>query len=192
MARPLKNKPIGRPKGKRDTAARLVAAAMQEFRRQGFSGTDSNRIARRAGFAPQTFYRWFRDKTEVFVAAYRAWEEEERAVLDSLTARNAATGELVDAIIRHHRKHLLFRRSLRQLAVEEPIVRKARAESRLRQMERIRKWRNLPASQRDNILITLLQIERLADAAAEDEAQDLGIADPVLHLAIARLLDEIG
>ena len=53
------------------TPERLIAAAAAEFREAGFAGTDSNRIARRAGFAPQTFYRWFKDKTEIFIAVYR-------------------------------------------------------------------------------------------------------------------------
>jgi AcrR family transcriptional regulator len=57
---------------KPSTRERLVQAAAAEFREQGFAGTDTNRIARRAGFAPQTFYRWFTDKTEIFIAVYRA------------------------------------------------------------------------------------------------------------------------
>ena len=43
------------------TGTKLIAAAAAEFNDHGFSGTDSNKIARRAGFAPQTFYRWFKD-----------------------------------------------------------------------------------------------------------------------------------
>ena len=41
------------------TRERLIRAALRAFGRGGFQGTDSNRIARAAGFAPQTFYRWF-------------------------------------------------------------------------------------------------------------------------------------
>jgi AcrR family transcriptional regulator len=43
------------------TSNDLIAAAAAEFNEFGFSGTDTNRIARRAGYAPQTFYRWFKD-----------------------------------------------------------------------------------------------------------------------------------
>src|SRR5262245_12814544 len=75
------------------TSAKLIAAAAKEFNQRGFDGTDTNRIARRAGFAPQTFYRWFRDKTEIFLAVYRAWDEEERGLLDKLLSRNAAASE---------------------------------------------------------------------------------------------------
>jgi len=164
---------------------------MAEFRELGYNGTDSNKIARRAGFAPQTFYRWFADKTEIFIACYRAWEDEEKSVLDGLIEQNAPASKLVDAIIQHHRKHLLFRRSLRLLAVEDPAVRKARAESRRRQAQRIREWRQLPEQSTDRILIALLQIERLADACAEEEGSDLDLPDKQIRQTIAELLSAL-
>src|SRR5277367_3682725 len=115
------------------TAALLVAAAMAEFNEHGFAGTDTNRIARRAGFAPQTFYRWFKDKTEIFIAAYRALEEELWGINASLV-EGADDETVVEAVLAHHRAWLMFRRSLRALSVENAEVRAARAESRLRQV----------------------------------------------------------
>lgn len=170
-----------------DTAARLAAAAMHEFEQFGFHGTDTNKIARRAGFAPQTFYRWYRDKTEAFIAAYAQWETEERAVLQALAAAGASGQAMAAAIIQHHRQHRLFRRSLRHLAVEHPAVRQARAASRERQASHILATR--PDLRRESILITLLQIERLADAAAEDECQDIALPESLLIETIASLLE---
>src|SRR5262245_55875420 len=37
-----------------ETKKKLVAAALKEFNQQGYFATDTNKIARRAGFAPQT------------------------------------------------------------------------------------------------------------------------------------------
>ncbi len=169
------------------TAAKLVAAAAREFRQHGFSGTDTNKIARRAGFAPQTFYRWFNDKAEIFLAVYRAWEEEERKVLAHLLAEKAPASLVADAIISHHRTYRLFRRSLRQLALEDPIVRKARAESRLRQIERIRASLGASAPDAAELATILLQIERLCDGIADDEFSDLGVEEKVPRAAIANL-----
>src|SRR5262245_54381328 len=106
MAKRAKSKPKGRPPARagKPTDARLVAAAAKEFNQRGFDGTDTNRIARRAGFAPQTFYRWFRDKTEIFLAVYRAWEGEERAMLSKLTDGVPAS-EFVDGAVKHHRTY---------------------------------------------------------------------------------------
>lgn len=173
---------------KSNTGAQLIAAAMLEFSEHGFYGTDSNKIARRAGFSPQTFYRWFKDKSDIFIAVYRSWEEEERTTLDALIARGASTAKIVDAIIQHHRDHLLFRRSLRQMSLEDANVRQARAESRLRQTQRILDWKGLSAGKRNAVFITLLQIERLADAAAERELEDAGISVSGLKSVMAEML----
>ncbi|THD57835.1 TetR/AcrR family transcriptional regulator [Phenylobacterium sp.] len=157
------------------TAAKLCAAAMAEFNAHGFAGTDTNRIARRAGFAPQTFYRWYKDKTEIFIAAYRAWEEAEKAAVERLMAEDAPVEALVDVAIAHHRQHLGFRRSLRQLSLENPQVRAARAQTRLRQVEWIRNWYG--RGEVADIATQLFELERLADAVAEGEFADMGLDD---------------
>ncbi len=172
----------------RTTAEKLVDAAMAEFNEQGFGGTDTNRIARRAGFAPQTFYHWFKDKTEIFIAAYRAWEDEERDAFQRLLARAAPTESLAEAGITHHRRHLLFRRSLRQLSLENPTVRKARAESRLRQIDQIRAWTQRPDSSAEPLAIALFKLERLSDAVAEGELGDMGLSEDAARAEIARII----
>src|SRR5277367_865240 len=83
------------------TSERLLKSAAQEFNEHGFAGTDSNKIARRAGFAPQTFYRWFNDKTDVFLAVYRGWEREEGGTIGRLIGQRATGAELAEALIAH-------------------------------------------------------------------------------------------
>jgi AcrR family transcriptional regulator len=173
--------------GSAETRAKLIAAAAKEFNQHGYYGTDSNKIARRAGFAPQTFYRWFRDKTEIFVAAYRLWEEQEREMLAKLIAARAAGSELVEAAVAHHRAYRIFRRSLRTLSYDEPEVRAARAQSRLRQIESIKAWNKPTRRSTEEIATILLQMERLADAIAENEFGDLGLDDKTAKAALAEL-----
>src|SRR5262245_23314784 len=110
-----------------DTRTKLIEGALSEFNANGFEGTDTNRIARRAGFAPQTFYRWFKDKTEVFIAAYEFWENTERATMNALLAHKASTKQLVDAIVAHHQEFKIFRRALRKLSLDDSAIRAARA-----------------------------------------------------------------
>lgn len=169
------------------TRAKLVAAAAKEFNQHGYYGTDSNKIARRAGFAPQTFYRWFRDKTEIFIAAYRLWEEQEREMLAKLIAARASGGDLVDAAVAHHRTYRIFRRSLRTLSYDEPDVRAARAQSRLRQIESIKAWNKPTRATTAEIATILLQMERLADALAENEFGDLALDEKAAKTALAEL-----
>jgi len=174
-----------------DTATRLIEAATAEFNEHGFSGTDSNKIARRAGFSPQTFYRWFKDKSDVFIAVYRDWQEQERRAIEPLIAAGASTGKIVDAIIKQHSAHRVFRRSLRHMSLEDAGIRQARADSRLRQTEQLMSWKGLPASRRQAVFILLLQLERLADAAAEGELEDAGLTTSGLKTAMVRLLDTL-
>lgn len=169
------------------TRERLIAAAGAEFREASFAGTDSNRIARRAGFAPQTFYRWFKDKIEIFIAVYRAWEEEELRTVNALLVEGADDEAVVEAAVAHHRAWLKFRRSLRALSVENAQVRAARAESRLRQVAQIARWNGPRAPAADEIAARLLQLERLTDAIAEGEFIDMGMTED----AARRLLVEI-
>lgn len=169
------------------TRAKLVTAAAKEFNQHGYYGTDSNKIARRAGFAPQTFYRWFRDKTEIFIAAYRQWEETERDTFAKLIAARASGRDLVDAMVAHHRAHRIFRRSLRTLSYDEPGVRAARAQSRLRQIESIKAWNQPTRATTSELATILLQMERLTDALAENEFADLGLDEKAAKTALAEL-----
>ena len=58
----LRRRPMRPKRGQSaDTRERLVAAAAAVFNRDGYHGTDSNRLARAAGYAPATFYKHFPD-----------------------------------------------------------------------------------------------------------------------------------
>jgi AcrR family transcriptional regulator len=173
------------------TSNDLIAAAAAEFNEFGFSGTDTNRIARRAGYAPQTFYRWFKDKTQVFIAVYRAWEETEWAHLGELVARKAPSRQLVESGIEHHRSWLKFRRSLRWLSLEDPEVRKARAESRNRQIGKIQKFRGNDTLSDTDIATMLLQTERLSDALAEGELKDMGLSEEGTRGTLEAIVDKL-
>lgn len=174
----------------RETAQKLLAAAASEFNEQGFEGTDTNKIARRAGFAPQTFYRWFADKTEIFIKVYETWQQQELGILRKLMAENAPDARLVQAVVAHHRAHLRFRRSLRRLVAEDDRVRAARAHSRLRQIEFVNRERGAPIDP-GRLAAALLQLERLSDAIAEGEFADMGLDSAPAEAVLAELIHEL-
>lgn len=161
-----------RPRGAGREA--LLLAAAQEFEAHGYDGTNSNRIAARAGYAPQTFYRHFPDKLAIFLAVYADWSDSGIAALPTADGPAAAAR----ALIRHHRVARVFRRSLRALTATEPRVAEARAQARRRQIAAL-----AAASPRFRALLpaarfaTLLLLERLADAVADNEFLALGLAD---------------
>ena len=173
-----------------ETAKLLLDAAAAEFNERGYQHTDTNRIARRAGFAPQTFYRWYQDKSAIFIEVYRQWQLAEAETLGGLLKANASSEVLVDACVDHHRANLRFRRSLRQLSYDDPLIRKARAASRLMQIEFIRSW-NSALSSPGAVAAALLQLERLSDALAEGEFEDMGLSDGEGRAALADIINKL-
>jgi len=168
-----------RPRGLARQA--LLDAASAEINEHGFDGTDTNRIARRAGYAPQTFYRHFRDKTDVFIEVYRQWMQEEFRQAGAASVRGpvATARTLID----HHRDYRGFRRSLRSVSLTDPVMRAARADNRRQQLHL---FADGPYGRLDRLsqIALLFCIERIADAAAEGELDDLGLSTA----AQARLL----
>lgn len=169
------------------TRAALIAAARLEFEESGFDSTQSNKIARRAGFAPQTFYRHFADKIEVLLAVYERWMIEEQEAL------NAARGprQVARTLLAHHRSSLKFRRALRTLAVTDARVRAARADSRRAQIERLKRLLPQLAKVADARLARgLLVIERIADACSEGEFLDLQVSAEAAEAQLMTCLEE--
>jgi AcrR family transcriptional regulator len=177
MANPRKRIP-------EETRARLVRAAEREFNTRGFDGTDTNRIARKAGYAPQTFYRHFPGKTAIFLAVYDAWWRAESAALAQSKARTAK--EAATVALDFHSRWRIFRRSLRHLAIVDAKVRKART---LARTEQIARWKKAGSRRtRAELGAALLAAERLLDAAAEGELAELGLKPPaILDLATAAM-----
>ncbi|HEY1629914.1 MAG TPA: helix-turn-helix domain-containing protein [Rhizomicrobium sp.] len=176
---------------RRDTADALLKAAEAEFNARGFNGTDTNRIARRAGFAPQTFYRHFTDKTAIFLAVYERWWRSESAAIAAILEARGGLSRVADTLIAFHVKWRGFRRSLRHLAVEDERVRAARRVARKAQIASAR--RLLPKARRGDaeILAALLVLERLCDAIAEDEFEGLGIGAAAARRTVIAALEKL-
>ena len=172
-----------RPRDGQATRKALLDAAMAEFNEVGFEQTNSNRIAARAGYAPQSFYNHFADKLAIFIECYTQWVDAEFAHLADIRTADAAARQM----IRHHQLDVGFRRTLRHLSLVEPRMRRARADNRNRQINAMRN--RLPHLQRRtdaNIAAGILLVERLADCCADAELSDMGIngQDAIHELAM--------
>jgi len=195
---PPRKKTSGRKTRKRQvrdpaaTEAALLDAAEAEFNAHGFDGTDTNRIARAAGFAPQTFYRHFEDKRAVFLAVYDRWWKGESAALEKPAQEQPVNVEAAARVaLAFHMKWRGFRRALRHLAIVDAKVRAARTAARREQIARIRAFTGDARSDQE-LAAALLKAERLTDAAAEGELADLGLspaaAKTLVMTAVAELL----
>jgi AcrR family transcriptional regulator len=178
-----------------------VTAAAKVINRDGYDGTDSNRIAKEAGYAAGTFYKHFRDKKEIFLAVYEEWVAKEwrdiSAMLASGDSPRVVAKRIVEVFVGHHVRWAGFRASLRALVPTDPDVRTFARALRRRQLALLR--RLVPASsnrysEEDNVLL-LLTLERAADAIADGETAALGLRDKVFRskleaLVLARLVPD--
>jgi AcrR family transcriptional regulator len=176
---PLRERPRrGNPD---ETRARLVATAAAVFNRVGYDGTDSNRLARAAGYAPGTFYKHFSNKRAIFLAAYERWVTAEWAAVERALTRpgSAATraARIVALTAAHHRRWRGLRASLRALVVSDPEARAFHRAQRRRQLALMAALRGRRSSGHDAAadVVLLLAMERVCDAAADGELRDLGL-----------------
>ena len=168
----------GRPQHTRE---RLVAAAAVVFNRDGYDGTDSNRIARAAGYSPATFYKHFADKRAIFLAAYERWVDTEWSRIEREIRRAQSASEraarIVELTLRHHTRWRGLRASLRALVGRDAAVRAFYRRQRRRQLETLAQFsrRRGGASARAGHAVLLYTLERVCDAIADGELPDLDV-----------------
>lgn len=165
-----------------ETRERLIAAAAKLFNRDSYHGTDSNRIVHEAGYSTGVFYKHFKDKREIFLAAYETWVASEwKAVEAELAAGGtpeAIARRLVDSAIGFHTRWRGLRVSLHQLVFTDAKVRKFYREQRRRQLDIMAKLRasiGRKPRRREDDAIHLYMTERTYDAVAHGELQELGL-----------------
>ena len=182
-----------------DTRARLVAAAADVFNRDGYHGTDSNRIARAAGYAPGTFYKHFTDKRAAFVAVYERWVAAEWATIDvdiRRGDRRDLAPRVVADVLQHHRRWRGVRASMLALVRTDAAVRGVYRRQRRRQLAVLRALRarhgfRPRATAEDAVL--LYTLERTCDALADGEVIALGLhREAVIHLLRALVAEHFG
>jgi len=173
-----------------ETEARLIAAAEAEFNSRGFHGTDSNRIARLAGYAPQTFYRHFEDKTEIFLAVYERWWRAESEAIGKVLGKGGTSDlrKVADILIAFHTEWRIFRRSLRHLSTEDERVKKARVAARKNQIATAKSLIPDLRKSDSDIAAALLVLERLSDAVAEGEFVAMGFREAAGRSAVVAAL----
>jgi AcrR family transcriptional regulator len=178
------------------TRARLVATAGEIFNRVGYHGTDSNQIAKEAGYATGTFYKHFKDKREAFLAVYEAWVTSEWSAVDTelSSGRNPeeTARRLVKLSIDFHTRWRGLRASLIELVFTDEEVRRFYRSQRRRQLDVIAQLRHrlgIPPGRREDDAILLFTTERTYDAIGQGELQALGLdRDIVVEAMVEKVL----
>jgi AcrR family transcriptional regulator len=178
------------------TRARLVATAGEIFNRVGYHGTDSNQIAKEAGYATGTFYKHFKDKRDAFLAVYEAWVTSEWSAVDTelSSGRNPeeTARRLVKLSIDFHTRWRGLRASLIELVFTDEEVRRFYRSQRRRQLDVIAQLRHrlgIPPGRREDDAILLFTTERTYDAIGQGELQALGLdRDIVVEAMVEKVL----
>ena len=196
-ARPENKLKVPRPRrgSPEQTRERLIAAAARIFNRAGYYGTDSNRIAKEAGYSPGTFYKHFRNKREIFLAAYEAWVSAEwEAVANELFTGKSAKEKarrLVALSIEFHTRWRGLRASLQELVFTDPDVQQFYRKQRRKQLDVMAELRartgGRPRS-REEDAIHLFKTERTYDALARGELKEIGVDRGVV---IESMIEEV-
>lgn len=178
-------------RAKRDplaTRRALTGAAAAIFKREGYFATDSNAIARRAGYAPGSFYNHFADKTAILLAVYEnyvdlEWRGVRRAAAAPPPKRIPAILDVIETL---HGEWARFRTDLRAVSRLEPKVAAALAASRAKQMDMLSELTGLSrAKHGPRLLIALALVERYAELLADAKTLDLPAAAVKRQLAAA-------
>ncbi len=189
-----------RPRGTAgETRERLVRAAAGVFNRSGYHGTDSNRLARAAGYSPATFYKHFDDKRDIFLAAYEAWVTAEWSKVERLLREGgrpeAQATRIVDLVVAHHRRWRGLRASLRTLVAADATAcafYRAQRRRQLRMIDDLKVSPKAKARRPEEDAMLLFTLERVCDAIAEGELRGLGLSvTPTIALLRALVLKHI-
>lgn len=174
-----------------ETRTRLVAAAAQVFNRSGYHGTDSNRIARAAGYSPGTFYKHFADKREIFLAAFADWVDQEWEAIEREVSLahdpERLARRIVELTLKLHTRWRGLRASILGLVGTDPVVRRFHRSQRRRQLRMLaalRKRRRARARPPEEDLVLLYTMERTCDALAMGELGDLGLSKSAVVRAL--------
>jgi AcrR family transcriptional regulator len=177
------------------TRARLIQTAAQIFNQVPYWETDSNQIAKAAGYSTGTFYRHFKDKREIFIAAYREWVAEEWANIESQVEPGQSPAESIDraadALIEHHRRFRVFRGNLRALVTYDDELRELTHTLRREQLEKMRLLRAREGASGHSLetdAVQAMMFERICDGIADGDFKSLGCSIEVVQEEFRRLM----
>jgi len=185
------------PSSQPSTRERLVRAAAEEFNRAGFGGTNTNKIARAAGFAPATFYRYFEDKRAIMVAAFEWVLSLQREAMVSLVAKadpgdiDGIARRLVASLADHQRQWQRLVASGLAISSDDPNLAsllQAKRTQDLMAMDAICvQLGGEPKSREENLLL-LITIEALCVLLATSDPAALDVSEGALVAQMARQL----
>jgi len=79
---------------------RILRVAMEEFSRRGFSGANTNVIARKAGISIGSLYKYFKTKEDLFLTIVIIGVQQLESVLDKVMESDGTLEEKIESLLR--------------------------------------------------------------------------------------------
>lgn len=178
-----------------NTRDRLIDAARAEFKSVPYSDTDTNKIARRAGLSPGTFYNHFTSKLDIFREAFlKEGREEQARVGAACMACKQRGGDLdaivavfTDCLIEARREQALLRAQAEILVRSNADMLASEMELRLHAFsffETYAKELELGCAEREQLSMRLVIAGSLADEISMPSAGQWGLSDSAVRAEI--------
>lgn len=165
-----------------ETRKRILSTAFRLFNAYLLIELNSNQIAKEAGVAVGSFYKYFNTKEAVFMACYEEWVKGEWVAIHSAMAGpiNLKTvRQIVSLLLEQHRRAVVFRKNLNALCMLSPPAQEARDRQRLHQCKLIAQVmmaRNNCPPPLPQLQTTLNSCEFLLDVWSNNRQEYLGLS----------------
>lgn len=180
------------------TREALVNSGIQLFNEPGYFFTDSNQIARHAGFAPGTFYQHFKNKNELFLEIFRLWLEQHRENVEKSLAASTSPEQfatiMAKGLLPLFEQSAGFRASVRALCATDKPTNEFRRNRMIEFVELCNKARQhygLQVIAAHKVLEKLMMMERYADALADGEFAAFGISRPEVETLVTNIVRDL-
>jgi AcrR family transcriptional regulator len=164
------------------TREQLIASGMTLFNNPGYFFTDSNQIARHAGFAPGTFYQHFKNKAELFLEVKAIWFDGIKTIIRTGVEQQKTPEGLAEfltaQLIPQFETWAGLRNSMRALTATEEAAREYRRKNMADMIEVcnvVRRTLGKEPRPKVEALTLIMLLERTADALSGGEFEALGV-----------------
>lgn len=165
-----------------ETRNRILTSAFRLFNEHLLIDLNSNQIAKEAGVAVGSFYKYFDTKETVFLACYEEWVKTEWEAIRSVISKpltKKTVGQVISLLLKEHRNALIFRKNLNALCMLSQHAQEHRDRQRLHQCKMIAQM----MASLGNSALPLLQLqaalnscEFLLDVWCNERHKNLGLS----------------
>ncbi|MCQ8896491.1 TetR/AcrR family transcriptional regulator [Limnobacter humi] len=178
-----------------ETRKRILSAAFRLFNQHLLIDLNSNHIAKEAGVAVGSFYKYFDSKESVFLACYADWVKTEWDAIHAVIAKpvnKKTVGQVISLLLEEHRRAFMFRKNLNALCILSEPAQIERDRQRLHQCTLIAQMmltQKNPPPPLPQLQTALNTCEFLLDVWSNNRQKNLGLTVKDLESQLGVIID---